>query len=292
VKVYLSEKMFKHKDFPLAVTLAPQKASMPPHRHDFIEIVFVARGHSIHRARAKDSGELSYGIIQGDVFSVMPGDSHEYSGSKNLQIYNIALQKSLIDNESGALSELGSWGVLFNQSPGASRGKTHLPLLERADAEQYLKKAQLELSLGGDGFRLAAKTAFLGFLITAARAAPVEWKTVSGSNKGVFESLSMMEEFSQKPFDLESFARAAAMSVSSYTKKFRDSTGLSPLDYFTGLRMEKVRRMLTETDLSLNEIAFECGFSDTSYMIKLFRVRHGLPPGKYRSIVKAPASHD
>ena len=289
MKIYLAEKVFRHEDFPLMVTYAPQRVSMPPHHHDFIEIVLIGQGHSIHTVQAGEAGELSYGLIQGDVFSIMPGEIHKYSESKHLVVYNLALQKELIANEMEELSQLSSWAALFTPKPGTKRDKIHLALADRLAAERCLKKIVLELSLGKSGFKLSAKLALLEFLVIAARSLTLECEASGGlKNSCILESISAMEEFPEKPFHLESFAKIAAMSVSSYTKKFREATGLSPLDYFLGARMEKVHWLLAETNLSIAEVAARCGFCDTSYMIKLFRLKEGITPGKYRGLVRAP----
>ena len=283
-----SDEIFKIEDFPLRVTYVLQAPSMPPHCHDFIEIVLVGQGHSIHNISTKESGELSYGLLQGDMFSVMPGEIHKYSESKKLRLYNILFKKEIIAKETDELSKLNSWPVLLNPKPGITRNKMHLTLAEYLAAEKCLKKIMVELSLKKEGFKLSAKTALIEFLIIAARAMSIEWKTsTSSKNSGLLESITSMEKCSVQPFSLKSFAEIAGMSVSSYTKKFREATGLSPLDYFIGLRLEKVRWFLTETNLSISEIAFKSGFSDTNYMIKLFRIRQGTTPGKYRSLVRS-----
>jgi len=293
MKIYLAEKVFRHEGFPLMVTYAPQRASMPPHRHDFIEIVLIGQGHSIHSVETGEGGEFSYGLIQGDVFSIMPGETHKYSESKHLVVYNLALHKEIIAGEMDELARLSSWAALFSPKPGARRDKIHLPLSERLAAERCLKKIILELSLGKSGFKLNAKIALLEFLVIAARSLSLPCEASGGlKSSSILEAISAMEAFPEKPFHLEAFAQVAAMSVSSFTKKFREATGLSPLDYFLGARLEKVHWLLAETTLSMAEIAFTCGFCDTSYMIKLFRAKEGVTPGKYRSLVRCNPSLD
>jgi AraC-like DNA-binding protein len=288
VKTYLGKQTFKITDFPLMVSYAHQKGAMPPHYHDFTEIVLVSHGHSIHNIHNVDTNqELSYGLIQGDAFSVMPGEVHKYSKSKHFIIYNLAFDKKLIDNEIKMLSALPSWSVLFNSNPSKVRSKIHLLLSEHLTAEKYLKRIILELSLKKPGFKLSAKTALLNFLIITARANAIEWKVAADVNSTrLLSSINHMKESTNKPFNLETFAQIAGMSISSYTRKFRESTGLSPLEYFIGMRLEKVRWLLAETDLPLSEIAFQCGFCDANYMIKIFRIRQGITPAKYRKIVR------
>ena len=52
--------------------------------------------------------------------------------------------------------------------------------------------------------------------------------------------------------------------------------------YLNRLRAEKAAVMLTETDLSLNQIAGACGFDDQSWFSKIFKTYAGVSPGKYR----------
>jgi transcriptional regulator GlxA family with amidase domain len=58
--------------------------------------------------------------------------------------------------------------------------------------------------------------------------------------------------------------------------------GESLSSYLNRIRVEKASRMLTETDLSLSEIAGSCGFEDQSWFSKIFKNFIGVSPGKYR----------
>ena len=62
-------------------------------------------------------------------------------------------------------------------------------------------------------------------------------------------------------------------------------TGQSPCEYFIGIKLEKIRSELFSTDLSITELAYKYGFCDTSYMIRMFRRRHGSTPQAYRNII-------
>ncbi len=288
MKAYLAEKIFPCMDFPLKVSCSSQLASMPQHYHDFVELVLVRQGHSIHNIYTNGAdGKISYGIMQGDVFSIMPGEVHEYDRSKRFVVYNLAFHQQLISPEAANMEKLPSWRALYDPNPGIIRSKIHLTLSEHLAAEQCLKKIILELSSKKAGFRLSAKNALIDFLIIAGRANSIGWKTMkSGDNSGIIGSIEAMQTALNQPFDLNFYAKIASMSVSSYTRKFREATGLSPLDYFFCMRMEQIRWLLAETDLPLEEIAFQCGFCDTSYMIKSFRVHQGITPAKYRQIIR------
>ena len=60
-------------------------------------------------------------------------------------------------------------------------------------------------------------------------------------------------------------------------------TGLSPVELLRKARVEKGRRMLMETDMTVSEIAYACGFSAPSYFTKCYRDEYGITPGETRS---------
>jgi transcriptional regulator GlxA family with amidase domain len=84
------------------------------------------------------------------------------------------------------------------------------------------------------------------------------------------------------PIRLGKLATLAGMSVSAYTRLFRETIGLSPLEYCIKLRLHMVRGLLLKSNLSLNDIAARTGFCDSNYMIKQFRLRQGGTPARLR----------
>lgn len=63
---------------------------------------------------------------------------------------------------------------------------------------------------------------------------------------------------------------------------FQRHTGESPIRHIIRIRLEKARRMLRESPLSVAEIAYECGFSSPYYFSRLFRQETGVSPSQYR----------
>lgn len=220
---------------------------------------------------------------------ILPYEVHGYSDSKNLVIYNVAFNPDLISAELPELSRLSSWKTLFDPHPRKFRNRVHLLPFQRSGAEHCLKKAILALSMQHPFYRLNANPLLLEFLLIAANGEAVERKAdVDSINTRLFESLEELEASPEKPFRLAKIARNTGMSVSGYTKKIRETTGLSPLDYCINLRIEQARKRLIETDASISEIAFQTGFCDSNYLIKLFRRRHGITPARYRRLIASP----
>ncbi|MDQ8179122.1 helix-turn-helix transcriptional regulator [Pelagicoccus sp. SDUM812005] len=85
-----------------------------------------------------------------------------------------------------------------------------------------------------------------------------------------------------KTEDLDSVARSLGLSRRRFTQIFREVTGESWLARVTRLRMEHARHLLTETQLSVRSICFECGFAEISSFYRLFRSTYRTSPGAFR----------
>ncbi len=94
--------------------------------------------------------------------------------------------------------------------------------------------------------------------------------------------LDYIESSLEKAVTLQELAEVARMSRFYFARLFRNSTGQSPSRYLTERRIERARYLLTRSDLSLEEISRQTGFSSQSHLTALFRKLVGVTPGKYR----------
>jgi AraC-like DNA-binding protein len=89
------------------------------------------------------------------------------------------------------------------------------------------------------------------------------------------------ENYTRK-ISLQEIASAAGLSAPYFSTVFKEEMGENLSSYLNRLRVEKAEHMLTETGLTLNEIASSCGFEDQSWFSKIFKSHTGISPGKYR----------
>jgi transcriptional regulator GlxA family with amidase domain len=85
-----------------------------------------------------------------------------------------------------------------------------------------------------------------------------------------------------EPLDLPQLARHARMSVRTFTRRFRDETGMSPGRWLTGQRVEHARQLLESTDLSIDHVAEQSGFGTAVSMRQHLRTSLGTAPLAYR----------
>ena len=67
-----------------------------------------------------------------------------------------------------------------------------------------------------------------------------------------------------------------------FERRFHEIVGRTPHQEITRRRVERIRRLLVETDLTLGQIARRTGFQNEEYMSVAFRRAMNVPPGKYR----------
>ncbi len=87
---------------------------------------------------------------------------------------------------------------------------------------------------------------------------------------------------SDSMLDADSIADAMNMSVRSLYRRLKDMNQPSPNNYIKERRMEKVVRLLKTTDLSIQEIIYECGFNNRAHFYKDFGQRYGMTPKEFR----------
>jgi AraC family transcriptional regulator len=96
------------------------------------------------------------------------------------------------------------------------------------------------------------------------------------------EFLAAHLEFGINTTDL---AQLVGRSPTQFTRDFKQATGISPHSHVLNLRVERARELMVQRQLSLSEIAFECGFASQSHMNGVFRDKLGVTPGQYRTTV-------
>ena len=72
------------------------------------------------------------------------------------------------------------------------------------------------------------------------------------------------------------------LSVSQYELLFRRTTGRTPTQYVTKLRMSLAKKLLSETAMPVGEIAEACGYDDAFYFSRVFSREEGMSPRSYR----------
>ncbi|MFD7663237.1 GlxA family transcriptional regulator [Streptomyces sp. NPDC059788] len=91
---------------------------------------------------------------------------------------------------------------------------------------------------------------------------------------------------------LRELASCEAMSVRTFTRRFREEAGVSPLQWLTQQRVERARQLLEETELTVDRIATDAGFGTAASLRQHFQAALGVSPSAYRSTFRGAGAGD
>ncbi|MDR5892779.1 GlxA family transcriptional regulator [Halomonas mongoliensis] len=74
----------------------------------------------------------------------------------------------------------------------------------------------------------------------------------------------------------------SGLTERSFKRRFKQATGMTPMDYVHTLRLEEAKQMLESDEAPIDEVAEQVGYADPSFFRALFRRRVGLTPSHYR----------
>jgi PAS domain S-box-containing protein len=105
---------------------------------------------------------------------------------------------------------------------------------------------------------------------------------VNSAHAGLAQAISAIRAQINLPWRVPQMAAIAGVSPTSLERLARRTLGISPQQLLQRLRLEHAVFLITQTPMSMGDIAAECGFYDQSSFTRQFRKVLGLTPGAYR----------
>ncbi|MDR2433697.1 MAG: AraC family transcriptional regulator [Treponema sp.] len=262
----------------------------PLHWHAQVELVHILSGG----LDVIISGKSRRGR-RGDIVMVDTGLIHGFSNpdpETGVRIFQFGLEIF-----SRALSEV--------QAGAAAPVFSHLPLLRCGDGvvhsrlERLLDELFSEYQRRDSGYRLSVIAKLYEFTVTLLRDMPARQpspgKDESGGEKadgGVrlkhnLDRLDRVFAFIAGNFDnpklsLEMTAEKACLNKSYFSRFLKEQTGQTFYEYLSRVRIRQAEQYLMESDMSVTEIAYCCGFNSIATFNRLFKTYMGLSPTAYR----------
>ncbi|WP_306361552.1 AraC family transcriptional regulator [Nocardia sp. CC227C] len=166
--------------------------------------------------------------------------------------------------------------------------RLRLPVDRRQVWEHTITAIEAELSTRPAGYRQAATAHLTLLLVEVARlAADVVGELRRSGETVLAEVFDVIEERFGEPLSLRDVARAVGMTPAYLTTLVRRRTGRTVQGWITERRMSEARRLLSDPDLSVTEVARRVGIADPGYFTRVFRRENGMPPRVWRDRVAA-----
>lgn len=111
-------------------------------------------------------------------------------------------------------------------------------------------------------------------------------RSVSGSSSAPGPVLTAAIDYIEIHFrgniTLEALCETAGVSKQHLCRLFRESLGCRPMEYIAKRRIRLAKELISSTDKTIEQIAEEVGFCDSSYFCRQFHRYEGMTPGQFK----------
>lgn len=104
-----------------------------------------------------------------------------------------------------------------------------------------------------------------------------------GGTRQVNRAVMVMQDTLEQPLPIAEIARRAGCTQKTLETRMRAAFDATPQTVYRRLRLNLARKLVTETDLPVSEIATRCGYDNASALTRAFRARFGQPPRGLRA---------
>lgn len=257
------------------------------HRHTFSEMVVVLRGFG---AQITDFGEEP--LYTGDVYVFNGELGHGFKRAEGLLLFNVIYDPlAMLQPVSADILASPGYQALFQAEPDPLRSaafpsRLRLSADKLIQLEDMLAATQLEFAAQDDGFEMMVRANFLRMVVFLSRQYQRQ-----PNRRERHELARVMQHINKRyldPVRLEDLAEIASMSISHFTRLFKQCFATSPMDYVIRLRMLQACELLRETSVSIGAVANAVGFKDSNYFARQFKQVIGQTPTQYRGAMQFP----
>lgn len=267
------------------ITLRPHTrfTEFPPHRHDYVEMLYMVSGQTVHHFPGREPLVLEAGDVL--MMSCHAVHAIERCGKEDVGV-NLIIQPAFLEEAQRAIGSGNALGRFLLDN--IKKGKASLPYLHFRVAEQPSVQALLESLVCALVSPRPLSQRILKTSITLLLMYMLEYTehmtmAPSGGNELV---VSLLEEIRHRytSVSLSEFAARHHVSAAYLSQTVRKATGLTPTQHLQRQRIGQAKKLLRETGLSVTEVCYQVGYSNTSHFYQLFTQQCGINPTEYRHV--------
>lgn len=98
-------------------------------------------------------------------------------------------------------------------------------------------------------------------------------------------AINYIKEHLTEKISIDKLVDKACMSKSHFFKVFKNTLGISPVDYITSERIKLSKKLIKNTNYQISEIAYKTGFNNPSYFNKQFKKHEHITPSQFKEIL-------
>lgn len=250
------------------------------HKNTFFEMVFILDGKGI---QSINSHKLPYSANK--LFLIFPQDTHGFEIHSPTRFFMIRFNESYLKGLSKEwVQKLEFLFHSHNHLPGCILNNISDKPLIRAMAEALIREQQDPRPHEEEVIKQLINT----IITIAARNLSMDTHaSVKGAATNYpIQLLNYIHQHIYLPEQLRTTKMAAHFSISpSYISEyFKSKTGESLQQYISEYRLKLIETRLRLTDMQINDIVFEFGFTDASHLNRVFKKHKGMNPSEYKKM--------
>lgn len=98
----------------------------------------------------------------------------------------------------------------------------------------------------------------------------------------IYQMMQYIEQHYTESISLHELSSSISISVSECIRCFKDTLMMTPISYIRMFRLIKAQEQILHTNKTISEIAYDCGFPETSYFNRCFKKQYKQTPLQYR----------
>lgn len=263
------------------ITVRPHTrfASFPTHRHNYVEIMYMCSGKTVHRMEGRppltlQAGELLF-LNQNAAHGVDRAGEEDVGVNFIVlpQFFDYALALIGMDNV------LGKFLLSGLRQSGGELSCLHFRVSHVPTVQNLVENLVWSLVHPQPNAR-RINQATMGVLLLQLLNYTEDLEAASG-NGAVLSALREIEE-NYRTADLTRLAGELHVSLPYLSAAVHRATGRTFKELLLEKRLSKAAQLLRETRLTTQDIILAVGYENTSYFYRVFRARFGVTPKEYR----------
>ncbi len=249
-----------------------------PHRHDFFEVLYLARGSGFHVIDGN-----KYEIQPPCIFFMSPGQAHKIEFSSDIEgfIFIFTREFYLINQTNpNRLIEFPFFFTIRQDNPPLLlSGQNNIQFLE-----SLFEKGVAELAR--ENYSADLLRSILDLILTFSATLYKSEENKFEKGKGhimVKRFFQLVEENYHQNLSVNEYADMLAITPNHLTQTVTSLTGKTSSQIVKAKQILEIKRLLAHSSLSVSEIASLLNFPDQSYFAKFFKRETGFSPLQYRA---------
>jgi len=258
----------------IGIIRSAPKAECTEHTHDYIEIVYVTRGHATECVDG-----INYEVVRGDLIFMTPNSIHSFKPGADYEKIEIFFSPSLIGSTLSTTSD--KLTMLALSSFDDMRASKNYGLIrfggsDITDVESLLTLMEKECKSKERSYEQILCNSLNTLLV----------KMIRGSKTCSDDVWAMISEYINENWDkgltLTALSAKCFYNPSYFSRAFKEKFNCSLSNYIKHLRIERAKLLLITDKITVEDVALSVGFTDRSAFYRAFYNETKKTPAKYR----------